>query len=127
MIKKKDKNLDRLARHARVRKKISGTAERPRLNVYRSLNHIYTQVIDDAAGNTLAAASTVEKEIASQVQDMTKTEAAKLIGKIIAQRAQEKGIKQVVFDRGATSIPAVSPRWLKARAKRAWSSKRRIL
>ena len=71
MINKKDKNLDRLARHARVRKKISGTADRPRLNVYRSLNHIYTQVIDDAAGHTLAAASTVEKEIASQVQDMT--------------------------------------------------------
>ncbi len=68
--------------------------------VYRSLKHIYTQVIDDAAGNTLAAASTVEKEIASQVQDMTKTQAAQLIGKIIAQRAQEKGIKQVVFDRG---------------------------
>ena len=98
MINKKDKNLDRLARHARVRKKISGTADRPRLNVYRSLNHIYTQVIDDAAG--LAAASTVEKEIASQVQDMTKTQAAQLIGKIVAQRAQEKGIKQVVFDRG---------------------------
>ena len=100
MINKKDKNLDRLARHARVRKKISGTADRPRLNVYRSLNHIYTQVIDDAAGHTLAAASTVEKEIASQVQDMTKTQAAQLIGKIVAQRAQEKGIKQVVFDRG---------------------------
>ena len=99
MINKKDKNLDRLARHARVRKKISGTADRPRLNVYRSLNHIYTQVIDDA-GHTLAAASTVEKEIASQVQDMTKTQAAQLIGKIVAQRAQEKGIKQVVFDRG---------------------------
>lgn len=100
MINKKDKNLDRLARHARVRKKISGTADRPRLNVYRSLNHIYTHVIDDAAGHTLAAASTVEKEIASQVQDMTKTQAAQLIGKIVAQRAQEKGIKQVVFDRG---------------------------
>ena len=100
MINKKDKNLDRLARHARERKKKSGTADRPRLNVYRSLNHIYTQVIDAAAGHTLAAASTVEKEIASQVQDMTKTQAAQLIGKIVAQRAQEKGIKQVVFDRG---------------------------
>ena len=86
--------------HRRIRRKLSGTASRPRLAVYFSNRHVYAQIIDDSVGHTLASASTVEKEIASQVQDMTKTEAAKLIGKIIAQRAQEKGIKQVVFDRG---------------------------
>ena len=100
MIKRPDTRGQRIKRHNRVRGKISGTAERPRLCVFRSESNIYAQIIDDVAGNTLVSASTVEKEIASQVQDMTKTEAAKLIGKIIAQRAQEKGIKQVVFDRG---------------------------
>ena len=97
MINKKDKNLDRLARHARVRKKISGTADRPRLNVYRSLNHIYTQVIDDAAGHTLAAASTVEKAFEGNGGNC---EAAKKIGAAIAERALQKGIEEVVFDRG---------------------------
>ena len=100
MIKKKDKNLDRLARHARVRKKISGTADRPRLNVYRSLNHIYTQVIDDAAGNTLAAASTVEKEIKAELENTDTVDAAAYVGTVIAKRAIEKGITEVVFDRG---------------------------
>lgn len=100
MINKKDKNADRLARHARVRKKISGTTERPRLDVYRSNSHIYAQVIDDTNGTTLAAASTMEADIAKAVAEMTKTDAAKEVGKVVATRAIEKGIKTVVFDRG---------------------------
>ncbi len=100
MITKRDKNNDRLARHARVRKKVSGTADMPRFCVYRSLNHIYVQIIDDVAGNTLVAASTMEQEIKEQIAEMTKTEAAKLVGKVAAQRAADKGIKTVVFDRG---------------------------
>ena len=100
MIKKIDKNEIRKGRHQRIRNKVSGTAERPRFCVYRSLNHIYAQVIDDVKGMTLASASTVEKEVASQVAEMTKTDAAKLIGKLAAERAMDKGIKEVVFDRG---------------------------
>lgn len=100
MIKKIDKNANRLARHARVRKKISGTGERPRLDVYRSNSHIYAQVIDDTTGTTLASASTLETEVAKQVADMTKTDAAKTVGKLVAERAAAKGIKTVVFDRG---------------------------
>ena len=100
MFKKRDRTEVRVIRHERVRKKISGTPERPRLCVYRSNSHIYAQIIDDTVGNTLAAASTVEKEIAAQVGEMDKKGAAKLIGKIVAERAQAAGIKTVVFDRG---------------------------
>ena len=100
MIKRVDKNEIRKGRHQRIRNKVSGTAERPRLCVYRSLNHIYAQVIDDVKGVTIAAASTVEKEVASQVAEMTKTEAAKLVGKLAAERAMDKEVKEVVFDRG---------------------------
>lgn len=100
MIKKIDKNQERLRRHTRVRKKISGTAETPRLSVYRSLNHIYVQVIDDVKGVTLCSASTMEKEVKGEIKDMTKTEAAKLVGKKVAERALKKGVKAVVFDRG---------------------------
>lgn len=100
MINKIDKNKDRVIRHQRVRKKISGTAERPRLSVYRSLNHIYTQLIDDVKGVTLCSASTMEKEIARKVAKMTKTEAAALVGETIGQRAIKAGIKEIVFDRG---------------------------
>jgi len=104
MISKINKNEVRKARHDRMRFKISGTAEQPRLNVYRSLNHIYAQIIDDTAlngnGATLVSASTVEKEIAAKVEKMTKTDAAKEVGKIIAERAKAKGISAVVFDRG---------------------------
>lgn len=100
MITKLDKNTDRLARHARVRKKIGGTAERPRFDVYRSNMHIYVQVIDDVAGKTLAAASTVEKEIGKMVEGKSKTEAAKIVGAEAAKRAIAAGITEVVFDRG---------------------------
>ena len=100
MIKKEDKNQLRQRRHARVRKNVSGTAETPRLNVYRSLNHIYVQIIDDVKGVTLASASTMEKGVREQVAGKTKTEAAKLVGVKAGERAKEKGIEAVVFDRG---------------------------
>ena len=100
MFNKKDRNKIRVIRHARVCKKISGTTERPRLDVYRSNVHIYAQIIDDTQGRTLAAASTVEKDIAAQIGELDKKGAAKLVGKIIAERAQAAGIKEVVFDRG---------------------------
>ena len=100
MISKKDKNQDRVIRHARVRKKISGTAERPRLCVYRSANHIYAQVIDDVKGNTLCSASPMSKDVAAQIAQATKTEASKIVGAAVAKKALDLGIKQVVFDRG---------------------------
>ena len=105
MISKIDKNSVRQRRHARVRKSITGTAETPRMNVYRSLNHIYVQVIDDRAGNekggiTIAAASTMDKAVKEQIAGLSKTDAAKVVGTIAAQRAMEKGVTAVVFDRG---------------------------
>ncbi len=105
MITKIDKNAVRQRRHARVRKTVTGTAEAPRMNVYRSLNHIYVQVIDDRAGNakggiTIAAASTMDKAVKEQIAGLSKTDAAKVVGKVAAERALEKGVKAVVFDRG---------------------------
>ena len=100
MISKKNKNSERLIRHKRVRTKISGTAARPRLAVYRSTNHIYAQVIDDVAQKTLCAASTVEKELAAKVKGLNKTDAAKVIGVAIAKKALANNISEVVFDRG---------------------------
>ena len=96
MVKKPDKNTARLKRHARVRKKISGTAARPRLNVFRSTNHIYAQLIDDVAGVTLASASSMEKGFEGFGGNK---EAAKKVGMAIARKAQEKGISEIVFDR----------------------------
>ena len=100
MIKMIDKNAERQRRHARVRKKVTGTATTPRLNVYRSLNHIYVQIIDDVKGVTLCSASTMEKEVKAEIKDMTKTDAAKVVGKKAAEKALKLGIKDVVFDRG---------------------------
>ena len=106
MINKIDKNKERQRRHARVRKKVngvrkvSGTAETPRISVYRSLNHIYVQLIDDEKGVTVCSASTMEKEVKAQIKDMTKTEAAKAVGKKAGEKALAKGIKSAVFDRG---------------------------
>ena len=100
MISKIDKNQDRKKRHVRVRAKISGTPEMPRLNVYRSLNNIYVQIIDDEAGNTIVSCSTLEKDVASQIVGKTKKEAAKIVGETVAKKALEKGIEKVVFDRG---------------------------
>ena len=96
MISKPDKNKTRQKRHMRVRGKISGTAECPRLNVYRSNKNIYAQVIDDVAGGTLVSASTFHSEVSGS----TKTEQAASVGAVVAKRAADKGIKEVVFDRG---------------------------
>ncbi len=96
----KNVNDPRKRRQRRIRMKISGTPERPRLNVFRSLNHIYAQVIDDVAGHTLASASTVDKDIAEQIAGKKKGEQAAIVGKIVAQRALDAGIQEVVFDRG---------------------------
>ena len=100
MIKKIDKNEERLKRHARVRKKISGTAETPRMCVFRSLNHIYVQVIDDVKGVTLCASSTAEKDVKAKIAKLNKTDAAKLVGKTVAEKAKKLGIQTAVFDRG---------------------------
>ena len=97
MIKRPDTRAQRIRRHARVRGKISGTAERPRLSVFRSENHIYAQIIDDVAGTTLVSASTVEKGFEGSGGNV---EAAKKIGAAVAERALAKGIENVVFDRG---------------------------
>ena len=100
MFKKRDRNEIREIRHARVRRKISGTPDMPRLSVYRSNTHIQAQLIDDVAGRTLCAASTLEKDIQDQLNELDKKGAAKLVGKLIGERAVQAGIKAVVFDRG---------------------------
>ena len=105
MISQIDKNSVRQKRHARVRKNVTGTAEAPRMNVYRSLNHIYVQVIDDRFGDpkggvTLAAASTMDKAVKEKIAGMSKTDAAKVVGAVAAERAIAKGVQTVVFDRG---------------------------
>lgn len=99
MIKKVDKNQARLKRSLRIKDKVVGTAERPRLNVYRSLGHIYAQIIDDSKGHTLASASTLSKEVAEQIKGKTKQEAAFIVGETVGKIALQKGITKVVFDR----------------------------
>ena len=98
MIKKENSNVSRLARHARVRKKISGTTELPRLCVFRSLKNIYAQIIDDTTGHTLVSASTLDAELKAQYGG--NKDAAKAVGALVAKKAAEKGITEVVFDRG---------------------------
>ena len=100
MVTRIDKNAVRAQRHYRQRRHINGTPERPRLNVYRSTNHIYAQVIDDVAQATLAAASTLDKELKAQLEGKSKKEAAKLVGELVGKRALAKGVTMVVFDRG---------------------------
>lgn len=100
MFKKIDKQANRIARHKRVRKNINGTPERPRLNVFRSTNNIYAQLIDDVNRVTLVSASTLDKEIKSAVGHTGNKEAAKKVGELVAKRAIDKGYKSVVFDRG---------------------------
>lgn len=97
---KKTRQEARRRRHRRVRAKIAGTAERPRLNVFRSLENIYVQIIDDERGFTLASASTIDKEIAPKLEGKNKTDSAKIVGMIVAERAQAAGVSEVVFDRG---------------------------
>jgi large subunit ribosomal protein L18 len=100
VISKQDKNKARKKRHLRVRKKLSGTSVAPRLNVYRTSKHIYAQLIDDVAGVTIAAASTVDPELKDQVNHGGNQDAAAKVGALIAKRGLDKGVTQVVFDRG---------------------------
>jgi len=97
---KNSRSIARVRRHTRVRKKLMGTAERPRLNVFRSLSAIYAQMIDDQTGRTLLAASTVDHELREKMKGLKKSEQAKLVGQTLAERAKSKGIQAVVFDRG---------------------------
>jgi large subunit ribosomal protein L18 len=100
MAKKKSRADARKRRHIRVRKQVFGTANKPRLNVYRSLNEIYVQVIDDNQGHTLVSASSIDSELRKKTKGMTKKEQATLVGQTVAERAKDKGIEEVVFDRG---------------------------
>lgn len=100
MIKKINKNAVRQKRHWRMRKHLSGSAVRPRLNVYRSSGNIYAQIIDDVAGHTLVSASTLDAEVKGQIGGKTPKECAKTVGLAVAKRAKDKGIDTVVFDRG---------------------------
>ena len=100
MVSKKSRAAMREKKHMRIRNRFSGTAQRPRLAVFRSNNHMYAQIIDDTVGNTLVAACTVEKEVKAELKKTNDVEAAAYLGKVIAKRAMDKGITEVVFDRG---------------------------
>ena len=100
MVNKESRQNIRVKKHARLRNRCSGTAERPRLAVFRSNNHMYAQIIDDTIGNTIVAASTVEKDVKAELEKTNNVDAAAYLGTVIAKRALEKGIKEVVFDRG---------------------------
>ena len=100
MAVRTDTRLARKRRHVRVRARVMGTATRPRLCVFRSLNHIYAQIVDDSAGHTLVSASSLDAEIRDKVTGKKKTESAELVGSLVAQHALDKGIKQIAFDRG---------------------------
>jgi len=100
MIKKKSRSEVRVKKHMKVRNRLSGTAQRPRLAVFRSNNHMYAQIIDDVAGNTLVAASTLEKDVKADLEKTNNVAAAAKLGEVVAKKAADKGIKTVVFDRG---------------------------
>ena len=100
MVSKESRQLVRAKKHMKIRNRFSGTAERPRLAVFRSNNHMFAQIIDDTVGNTLVSASTLEKEIKAELEKTNNVDAAAYLGTVIAKRAIEKGIKEVVFDRG---------------------------
>jgi len=100
MVSKKSRSEIRIKKHNRMRNRFSGTAERPRLSVFRSNNHMYAQIIDDVAGNTLVAASTLDKDVKAELTKTNNVEAAALLGQVIAKKALDKGINTVVFDRG---------------------------
>ena len=100
MVSKKSRSEVRAKKHRRMRNRLSGTAQRPRLAVFRSNNHMYAQIIDDTVGNTLVSASTLEKEVKAEIEKTNNVDAAAYLGTVIAKRAIEKGIKEVVFDRG---------------------------
>ena len=100
MVSKESRQEVRVKKHKKIRNRFSGTAERPRLAVFRSNNHMYAQIIDDTVGNTLVAASTVEKEVKAELEHTNNVDAAAYLGKVVAKRAMDKGITEVVFDRG---------------------------
>ena len=100
MVSKKSRQEVRVKKHRRMRNRLSGTSQKPRLAVFRSNNHMYAQIIDDTVGNTLVAASTLEKEVKAELEKTNNVEAAAYLGTVIGKRAVEKGIKAVVFDRG---------------------------
>ena len=100
MVSKESRQKVRVKKHMKIRNRFSGTAERPRLAVFRSTNHMYAQIIDDTVGNTLVSASTLEKDVKAELEKTNNVEAAAYLGTVIAKRAIEKGIKTVVFDRG---------------------------
>ena len=100
MVKKESRQEVRVKKHNRIRNRFSGTAERPRLSVFRSNNHMYAQIIDDTVGNTLVSASTLQKDVKANLEKTNNVDAAAYLGTVIAKRAIEKGIKTVVFDRG---------------------------
>ena len=100
MVRKESRQKVRIKKHMKIRNRFSGTAERPRLAVFRSNNHMYAQIIDDTVGNTLVAASTLEKDVKAELEKTNNVDAAAYLGTVIAKRAIEKGIKAVVFDRG---------------------------
>ncbi|MBD5521131.1 MAG: 50S ribosomal protein L18 [Lachnospiraceae bacterium] len=100
MVSKESRQKVRVKKHRRMRNRLSGTAQRPRLAVFRSNNHMYAQIIDDTVGNTLVAASTLEKDVKAELEKTNNVDAAAYLGTLIAKRAVEKGIKTVVFDRG---------------------------
>ncbi len=100
MSANKSRSKSRVRRHARVRKHVAGTSERPRLNVFRSVAEIYAQVIDDEAGKTLVSASSIDHDLRAQMDSLKKSEQARLVGKALAERAKSQGISRVVFDRG---------------------------
>ena len=100
MVSKQSRSEIRRKKHYRLRNRFAGTAERPRLAVFRSNNHMYAQIIDDSVGNTLVAASTLQKDVKAELEKTNNVDAAAYLGKVIAEKALEKGIKEVVFDRG---------------------------
>ena len=100
MVSKKSRTEVRLNKHRKLRNRFSGTAERPRLAVFRSNNHMYAQIIDDTVGKTLVSASTLDKEVKAEYEKTNNVEAAALVGKVVAKKALEKGITTVVYDRG---------------------------
>ena len=100
MVSKESRQKVRVKKHMKIRNRFSGTAQRPRLAVFRSNNHMYAQIIDDTVGNTLVSASTLEKEVAKELEKTNNVDAAAYLGTVIAKKAIEKGIKEVVFDRG---------------------------
>ncbi len=125
MINKENRNAIRLRKHVRVRKKVVGTQERPRLNVFRSLKNIYVQIIDDSTGNTLVSASTLDAALKGKVANGGNKEAAKEVGKLIATKAIEKGIKQVYLIEAGISITEELKSLPMLLEKQAWISKRR--